>query len=356
MLNTKDFVSALAKEGYTHFCVVPCSFATNLINEIINTGKLEYVPCASEAVAASMAAGLAMAGEKPIVLAQSSGLTNMGSCITSLLKPYDIHIAIIVSWRTYKAGDSEVQHEHLATALPDLISAYGYKHEILDSADLTKALAQINRSSSSKTICILQKDTFGSVELEAKNAPKLDAYPKRGEYLKLLNELFKGQDCVFIGTTGNTAREMFAFMPDTVNFYMAGNMGGALSLGAGLAKGGKKVIVCGGDAEFVMHMGGLATAGRYGALDLTYIAFDNEQNKSTGGQNTYQGHLNYSQVAASCGFNAPNGPVRDLKTFEAALKAKSAGLEFLHVKCNTDAVTPRPPLEIVKNTTLRKKK
>ena len=38
---------------------------------------------------------------------------------------------------------------------------------------------------------------------------------------------------------------------------MAGNMGGALSLGLGTAMAGKKVIVCGGDAEFVMHMGGL---------------------------------------------------------------------------------------------------
>ena len=38
---------------------------------------------------------------------------------------------------------------------------------------------------------------------------------------------------------------------------MAGNMGGALSLGFGAAMAGKKVIVCGGDAEFVMHMGGL---------------------------------------------------------------------------------------------------
>ena len=44
---------------------------------------------------------------------------------------------------------------------------------------------------------------------------------------------------------------------------MAGNMGGALSVGLGAALGGKKVIICGGDAEFVMHLGGMTTAGRY---------------------------------------------------------------------------------------------
>ena len=49
-------------------------------------------------------------------------------------------------------------------------------------------------------------------------------------------------------------------------------MGGALSVGFGAAKAGKRVIVCGGDAEFVMHMGGLVDVGRYSNnINLTYI-------------------------------------------------------------------------------------
>ena len=94
-----------------HVCVAPCSFASNLINALINMeSSIQYVPCASEAVAASVASGLSMSGEKPIVVVQSSGLTNLGSCITSLLKPYGIKFPIIVSLRTYNKGDSEIQH------------------------------------------------------------------------------------------------------------------------------------------------------------------------------------------------------------------------------------------------------
>ena len=81
MLDTKEFVNGLIKKGYSHLCVVPCSFAKNLINEAINNENIEYLPCASEAVAASVAAGLKMAGKKPIVIVQSSGVTNMGSNI-----------------------------------------------------------------------------------------------------------------------------------------------------------------------------------------------------------------------------------------------------------------------------------
>jgi phosphonopyruvate decarboxylase len=102
MLDTNKFVEELKKSGYTHLCVVPCSFAKNLINSCINNKNIEYIASASEAVAISVAVGLKLSGKKPIVIVQSSGLTNMGSAITSLLKPYNITLPIITSWRTYK--------------------------------------------------------------------------------------------------------------------------------------------------------------------------------------------------------------------------------------------------------------
>jgi len=346
MLDTKKFLDGLIEKNYTHLCVVPCSFAKNLINEAINNENIEYLPCASEAVAASVAAGLKMAGKSPIVIVQSSGITNMGSNITSLLKPYGVTFPIITSWRTYKDGDSEIQHQHLATELPSLIESYGYEHTIIDQDNIEEALKEVDLCDTTHTIGILKKDTFSKVELEDKHKLDLSSLVPRSEYLKVLNEQFKESDVLFIGTTGNTSREMYSFMPDTNNFYMAGNMGGALSLGLGAALAGKKVIVLGGDAEFVMHMGGLTTAGRYNNIDLTYILFDNEQNKSTGGQNTYQEHIEYIDIAKSSGLNVVNSILYSPKEFLENFNGK--GLNFLHVKCGLDDETPRPPLEVVK--------
>ena len=167
-----------------------------------------------------------------------------------------------------------------------------------------------------------------------------------------MNDKYKDIDSVFIGTTGNTAREMYSFMPDTNNFYMAGNMGGALSVGLGVAKAGKKVVVCGGDAEFVMHMGGLTTAGRYAReIDLTYILFDNESNKSTGGQNTYQRHLDYNQLARFSGINASSDVINEIAGFNLALNKNinEHGVRLVVVKCAHDDETPRPPIEVVKS-------
>jgi phosphonopyruvate decarboxylase len=353
-LDTNNFVDGLIDNGYSHLCVVPCSFAKNVINAAINNDNIEYVPCASEAVACSVAAGLKMSGQRPIVIVQSSGVTNMGSCMTSLLNPYDVTFPIITSWRTYKEGDSEIQHKHLATELPALIASYGYDHTVLDQESIDTAMAQINTCDATKTVVVLKKDTFTKVGLEEKHQLDLTSYTPRSEFLLKMNEMFKDSETLFIGTTGNTAREMYSFMPDTNNFYMAGNMGGALSLGLGAAMAGKKVVVCGGDAEFVMHMGGMTTAGRYQDINLTYLLFDNESNKSTGGQNTYQSHVDYIDIAKSSGMDVIESKITDLKEFSTTFEKmqSTSGLKFLCVKCGVDDETPRPPLNIVKVATL----
>lgn len=350
-LNTINFINKLIDHGYSHLCVVPCSFAKYVINEAINNSNIEYVPCASEAVACSVAAGLKISGKSPIVIVQSSGVTNMGFCITSLLKPHGITFPILSSWRTYKEGASEIQHKHLATELPMLIESYGYKHIILDNENIEYSLEQIECSNNSHTICMIKKGSFNKVELNDEHKLDLSNYTPRSEFLLKLNKEFKDTNTVFIGTTGNTAREMYTFMPETSNFYMAGNMGGALSLGLGAAMAGKKVIVCGGDAEFVMHMGGLTTAGRYeDKIDLTYILFDNESNKSTGGQNTYQNHVNYVNIAKSSGLEVVENVVKSIEDFNFIInKAKTdIGLKFVCVKCGIDDETPRPPIDAVR--------
>ncbi len=353
MLNTQEFFLKLVKEKFTHLCVVPCSFAKNLINVAVNHNKLiEYIPCASEAVACSIAAGLKMSGKSPIVVIQSSGLTNMASCITSLLVPYKICFPIITSWRTYNPGDSEIQHEHLATHLPALINAYGYDQEILDHKNIDKAISQISSARNSKTICVLKKNTFSSIELDPKNKLDLSLRAPRSKFLIEMNTKFAHKNYLFIGTTGHTAREMYTFMPDTNNFYMAGNMGGALSIGLGAAKSGLKVFICGGDAEFVMHLGGLTTAGRYDSeIDMTYILFDNESNKSTGGQKTLQDHISFIGIAENSGFTSFGGVIDNINNFNKALNESqmSLGAKFLYVKCSYDKETPRPPISIIKN-------
>ena len=352
MLAPDKFIKEMISHGYSHLCVVPCSFAKNIINASINySDQLEYLPCASEAVACSIAAGLKLSGKKPIVIVQSSGLTNMGSCITSLLKPYEIHFPIIVSWRTYGDGDSEIQHQHLSTELPTMIEAYGYEFTILNKDQTDIAIMQLEQCDKQHKICLLEPETFSSVSLSLDNQLDLSCYPKRSEYLQVLDSIFNNTEEVFIGTTGNTAREMYHYMPQTSNFYMAGNMGGALSMGLGAAKAGKRATVCGGDAEFVMHMGGIATAGRYKNINLTYIVFDNKSNKSTGGQNSYQEHVEYLDIARACGIDSTY-EVDSVSEFEICIGQirELNEISVVRVNCSYDPMSPRPSREVIQSS------
>jgi len=350
-LDTNEFVNELLRSGYTHLCVVPCSFAKNLINSAINNQEINYLPCASEAIACSIAAGLKMSGSSPIVIVQSSGLTNMGSCITSLLVPYEINFPIIVSWRTYKEGDSEIQHKHLAKNLPNLIESYGYEYEILNKESIAIAKDQIRKSHFKRNISILEEGTFSEVKLGNEHSQNFRELEPRSSFLRKLDNSFKDSSVTFIGTTGNLSREMYTFMKGTKNFYMAGNMGGALSVGLGTSLSGRETFVLGGDAEFVMHMGGLTTAGRYiKDMHLKYIVFDNQQNKSTGGQNTYQTHLDYPMIARASGLDSFDDAITSSE--ELISKIQNTKHNFFWVRCGLDEVTPRPPINVVLNNEL----
>ena len=88
---------------------------------------------------------------------------------------------------------------------------------------------------------------------------------------------------------------------------------------------------------------------KYISID-TYILFDNESNKSTGGQNTYQSHVDYKAIAKGSGFEVIGNKIIDLNDFKDIIEQSqnSKGLKFLHLKCGIDNETPRPPLDIIK--------
>ena len=234
----------------------------------------------------------------------------------------------------------------MANNLKNLIFAYGYSSINLPLI-INEAIKIINNSFIKKQILLINKNTFSECELNKKYTLDLSRFPKRSLYLKSLNKIVgSSEKFSIIGTTGNTSREMYSLMKNCSNFYMVGNMGGALSLGLGASLGGKKILICGGDAEFVMHLGGMTTTGRYSKkVLLIYLLFDNEMNKSTGGQNSYQKHINYLSLAKSCGWETIKETVSSLSIFEKELKEIinfDKGLFFFHIKCNLDAEYLRP--------------
>ena len=109
---------------------------------------------------------------------------------------------------------------------------------------------------------------------------------------------------VLIATTGFTGRELYSIDDRNNHFYMVGSMGCASSLGLGLAlaRPDKRVIIIDGDGAGLMRMGNFATLGKYAGGNLLHILLDNEAHDSTGAQSTVSDSIDFTAIAAACGY------------------------------------------------------
>ncbi len=107
-----------------------------------------------------------------------------------------------------------------------------------------------------------------------------------------------------IAGLGSSAYDLFAAGDRDLNFYLWGAMGGAASMGLGLAlaQPNKSVLVITGDGEQLMGLGSLATIGAQKPKNLSIVVLDNGHYGETGMQPSHTSlgtHL--TSVAAACG-------------------------------------------------------
>ena len=86
-----EIIRWIKKQKFDFITGVPCS-------ELKETLKgINYIPATREDEAMGVAVGAYLAGKKPLVFMQNSGLGMCGNAILSLLKPYDIKITLLIS-------------------------------------------------------------------------------------------------------------------------------------------------------------------------------------------------------------------------------------------------------------------
>ncbi|QPB08585.1 thiamine pyrophosphate-binding protein [Vibrio phage Va2] len=355
MLNTEKFVEGLVEAGYSAIFCVPCSFATELINAVLEDERIDYFPSACEFSAVSQCAGYNLAGQKGLVIMQSTGVGNSFSTLTSLLQPYGINIPIISSKRTWKEGDPEIQHGVLAENLEKTIFTAKFGYQVLDQFSEEEAISQLDDSYNQPVITILNKGTFS--KYEQKIPTPEDDYIPRIEFLKALNEKYAGRDdIVFCGTTGATSREMYTYMKDCNNFLQAGNMGGILAVatGAALANPDKTYIVLDGDSASMMHMGSSVNASNWLAsnsipVNMLHALFDNNLNATTGGQPSPMEGFNmeaYMMEHYPIALSGILNPEDLVDAIEEMLEDQDTGLRGCVIKCShTSELPPRPVVQ-----------
>ncbi|WP_392671513.1 phosphonopyruvate decarboxylase [Streptomyces sp. LN785] len=322
-LDARALVTALQDRGFGPFTGVPCSFLGPVISHLEAEHPQQYVIAANEGEAVALAAGARLAGRRPVVILQNSGLGNTVNPLTSLCHTLRLPVLLLVTWRGRPGQEDEPQHELMGRITPELLTAMGIRNELLptDQAELGPVL---DAAAEHMAVTGLP---FAFVVPKGAIAPRTGGGGTRHRDARLMKRaeaiahVVGAMDpkTLLVATTGKTARELERDWDRPENLYVVGSMGCASSVALGVAMhaGGRKVAVLDGDGAALMRLEAMATIGQRRDTDLCHVLLDNEAYESTGGQPTVSAGVDLCAIAAACGYRH----TRDVTTGEAVRDA-----------------------------------
>ena len=114
---------------------VPCGILKHIIRNFDDDVRVLHIPANRESEAVGIVAGAYLAGKKPVVYMQNSGLFAASNDIASLLIPYEISIFFIVSYRGCE-GEDAVQHLTTGRATEALLNSFGLPFVVFEGQNL----------------------------------------------------------------------------------------------------------------------------------------------------------------------------------------------------------------------------
>lgn len=306
MIAAAEFCGTLGDLGYTFYTGVPCSTFKHAINHILSDPKLVFSMAANEGAALAIACGVWLAGRKPVVMLQNSGVGNLVNPLTSLCSPFGIPSLLLISGRAYPDGTGdEPQHRLMGATVRQLFEIYQVTR--IDMPDEPGAIRAMLVQADT---AIAQRRTVAIMVPEGRigsgcAAPAWNRrYPlSRREAIEIIATSLPGSE-VIVSTTGKISRELFFRHDRAGNFYMQGSMGHAraIALGIALSQHERQVVVLDGDGATLMHLGTLSTVGYYAPRRFLDVVLDNEAHGSTGNQYTTSATTDIAAVAVACNY------------------------------------------------------
>lgn len=360
MIEQQKLFTALNDIGLNFYTGVPDSllndFCLHLVN---NVPDCQHIMAANEGNAIGIAAGYHMAtGKIPVVYMQNSGIGNATNPLLSLTHRcvYGIPLILLIGWRGDPAIKDHAQHKKQGELTPVLMEDMDIPYQVLDADDtvIEKFQWAANKAKElNAPVALIAKKAI-LTQKEKKQEYAESPLMNREEAISAVLDVF-GKDAIYLATTGRATRElheqiMIHGFSHEIEFLNVGAMGHLSSIGLGLAVGApdKKIVVFDGDAAAVMHMGSLATNGRYQPKNLIHIVLNNGVNESVGGQKSSGQVINLTAIAKGCGYETIPAFVESKEDLQKAVKqlADSNHLSFLDVHVRQGIRKDMPGLKI----------
>ncbi len=100
----RKIADIIESSGITPVMSLPCMLLAGIIEEINRRESIKHIPVCREEEGVGIAAGAVLAGKKPLILMQNSGLGNSINAIMSLTSLYRLPLFLLMS---HRGGASE---------------------------------------------------------------------------------------------------------------------------------------------------------------------------------------------------------------------------------------------------------
>lgn len=135
----EQFAAALREQGYDFFTGVPCSLVSGLIAVLEQEHEIPYYAETREDAAVGLACGAMMAGKKPVVVMQNSGLGVCINALTSMSLMYKTPCLLLITWRGYGGNDAP-EHIIMGEISGQLLETIGVPYRAPEPATLLEDL------------------------------------------------------------------------------------------------------------------------------------------------------------------------------------------------------------------------
>ena len=282
---------------------LPCEKISALLQLAAQDNALCHVGLNREENGVGISAGAFLAGGKPLMLIQSTGLGTIINALMSLTVTYGLPLPILASWRGVYEENIEAQIP-FGKALPKLLDALELEYTIIEDASQIGLVEEVIQDAFDKErphIALISPKTWEtSEEIKETSVP----YPyqeetRRVEYtcerkkpemdrydaIRIITE-YLSEEAV-IANIGFPSKELYTAKDRDLNFYMLGSLGQASPIGFGISlkKTQSETIVLDGDGSLQMS-NILPIVAEQKPGNLSIICLDNGTWGSTGDQPT----------------------------------------------------------------------
>ncbi|WP_305066163.1 sulfopyruvate decarboxylase subunit beta [Methanoculleus sp.] len=359
MRRERCVLDRLAGLGVDTVAVLPCDRTRDLC--LLLPERFRTVNLTREEDGVGICAGLALAGGRPVMHIQSSGLGNSLNAIMSLSVTFGLPLPILASWRgVYReAIPAQVPFNR---AVPDLLAALGIPFTIIrDPSDeplIDEVVRDAYDSMRPHVGLILPSFWEGGEESGLPERPFpararesaldyrrtfRDPVMTRNDAIRVIAAALDGE--AVIANIGVPSKELYAANDRDLNFYMLGSYTQATPIGLGLALGtDRDVVVLDGDGS-LLGTAVLPVVAAEAPENLTIVCLDNGAFGSTGNQPTpASGLVDMELVALAAGIRR-TCKVQDERELVDAWEDRRRGPNFIHVVLKPgNAAVPNIPL------------